>query len=216
MAFSLIDISRTLYSSMAVWPGAAPFRRKILYCFDNGDGHEESSFSMNIHTGTHLDRPSHFVRKGASMDTFDLRSGVGRCRVVACGDRGVIDLSFVESLDVKCNERILFQTRNSLSLTESFDEHFVALSSEAAEFLAERRIRLVGVDGPSVQLFHDTSAHTHEVLLGADVVVIENLILKDVPVGEYGLLALPLKIAGAEGAPLRAVLVQGDFSEGLD
>lgn len=216
MAFELIDISRRLNSEIAVWPGSRSFERRVLQSFEQGGTFRESEVALNIHTGTHMDAPAHFVRDGVSMDGIDLRRMLGRVSVVDVGERQVINREFLATLDLGSVPRVLFKTRNSRQEPKNFDKDFVAFTPAAAAYLKEKGLRLVGIDGPSVQSFHDKDNATHEILLGAGIVVLEGLMLGHVVAGIYTLLALPLKIEGAEGAPLRAVLLKGFPNESFD
>ena len=136
---------------------------------------------------------------------------MGEVFVIEALGVSVIDKDFLSKkrFPRKC-KRVIFKTSNSSEViqVEQFNKKFVALSSGGAQYLVDMGIELVGVDGPSVQLFHDDN-QTHEILLGNGVVILEGLNLHDVPSGSYRLLALPLHIPNAEGAPARVLLTKG-------
>jgi arylformamidase len=119
-------------------------------------------------------------------------------------------VSFFEAAEIANDcRRLLLRTRNSLPQSSAmFDPNFVAVSSESAQWLVDRGIELIGIDGPSIQPFHDEDNRVHQVLLAAGVIVLEGLDLKDVEPAHYHLTALPLNIPEAEGAPVRAILAQ--------
>ena len=160
---------------------------------------------MNLHTGTHMDMPLHFIPGGDTVDMFDISRLVAACRVI-----DLIDVEFsihAEDLlpfDIRKGETILFKTRNSLS--EEFDFEFIYLASDGAEFLAAKSVNCVGIDSLGIERAQSDHS-THKTLLGAGITIIEGLRLKDVEQGSYELFAVPIKIAGAEAAPVRAFLM---------
>lgn len=138
---------------------------------------------------------------------MDLATLVGPARVIAIESPLAITVRELEKLNLHGVERALFRTRNSGDLRGSeFEEQFVYLEPAAAEWLVKRGIRLVGVDYLSVEAFTAPEPMTHRTLLGAGVVIVEGLQLRDVAPGDYFLVCLPIKLAGADGAPARAIL----------
>ena len=167
---------------------------------------------MSSHTGTHMDARMHFIPGGSGMEALDLSRSVGPCRVVGLGHvEGHVGRTDLEAEEIAGQARLLFKTRNSnlrLMQQEEFAENYVAISQEAAEYLVEIGVETVGVDYLSVEPFDDEEFHTHHTLLGADVVILEGLVLTDVEPGEYFLVCLPLKLAGSDGSPARALLIR--------
>lgn len=176
----------------------------------DGDIADDTTLHFSVHTGTHIDAPSHFLRGKKSVDEISLDVLIGEAYLVEfSNDVDSIDSALLDSLNLSSNvERLLFKTRNSL-LWESghreFDKQFVALTADAAQWLVDRKIRLVGIDYHSVQKFNGCS-RTHQILLGAEVIIIEGLNLSQVKTGHYELFCLPLKLKGVEGAPARVLL----------
>jgi arylformamidase len=207
---ALYDISLTLSPSLVVWPGDPPVTITQPASMDRGDGFSITRLDIGAHVGTHVDAPAHFVRGGAGVDQLDLDVLIGPAIVV--DGRGVEALTadVLESLAIPAgSQRVLFRTRNSELWRKGqhdFDEDFVAVAADGASWLVEHGVRLVGIDYLSVAPFAD-SAPTHQILLAAGVIAVENLNLSEVEPGEYQLVCLPLKIAGADGAPARAVLI---------
>ncbi len=203
-----IDISVLLNADMPVWPGSSGF--KLVPCERMTSGAEAnvSKLECDIHIGTHIDAPWHFLEHGETVENISVNQLIGKCCVVDLPNADVITAELLEKQDLPSVERVLFRTTNS-TLWESgipgFKKDFVALSADAAEWLVEQSVRVVGVDYLSVQRYEDSSL-THEILLKASVVIIEGLNLASVQAGAYELICLPLKIEGAEGAPARAVL----------
>jgi len=162
-----------------------------------------SRLVFGSHSGTHVDAPLHFIGEGGSIDQLSLDALIGPALVVdARGVAEEIGAELVErELPAHC-ERVLFSTRNSALWNEpGFRSDFVGISPQAASLLVERGVRLVGIDYLSVG-----APETHRELLAHDVVLLEGLDLHGVAAGRYRLICLPLRIAGADGAPARAVL----------
>lgn len=206
------DISLTISSSLPTWPGDPGVTLEQFESMDKGAHVNVTSISSSVHLGTHVDAPHHFLNDGRTIESLPLDVLTGPCYVTQLPDG--IDMITSEVLarteitsDMK---RILFGTSNSHYWARGetkFQEDFVAITEDGAEWLVEHGIQLVGVDYLSVAPFGD-SEPTHKVLLKAGVVVVEGLNLSNVMRGFYDLYCLPLKIAGADGAPARAILVQ--------
>ncbi len=203
------DISLPLSSKLPVWPGNQRFALQAVHRLSNGAHCNESAYSGNIHTGTHIDVPWHFLEDGGKTESVSFDQLIGKATVVAVPEVDQIDRQVLESLEIhETTRRLLFKTRNSLlwaNDVSEFQPDFVALTVDAAEWLAERHLYLVGIDYLSIQPFRGSNK-THETLLNASIVILEGLNLHGVEAGDYELLCLPLAISGAEGAPARAVL----------
>ena len=201
------DISVELKEDMVVWPKDTPFRREMANEIDKGDVSNNSRLIMGCHNGTHIDAPRHFVADGISIEQLDLRALVGPARVVDCGEREAIDPDWLGSVDLGDFKRVLFKTRNSrLWADPVFHKDYTYLTADAATFLVDKGIRLVGIDYLSVGRYGKPGVETHRRFLRAEVVLLESLNLSDVPPGDYELMALPLKLVGSDGAPTRALL----------
>jgi arylformamidase len=203
-----IDVSVPLTSGMLTWPGDPPVRVTRALDQERGDPCTLSHLDLGAHTGTHMDAPLHYLRGGASIDTMPLDATVGPARVIAIADPVSVTAAELEMHALGRGERVLFKTRNSARrwVAEPFDETFVYISHGAALHLAERGVRTVGVDYLSVGGFHHDDETTHRALLGAGIWVIEGLDLSLVEPGDYEMICLPLRVAGADGAPARALL----------
>jgi arylformamidase len=169
----------------------------------------DSTISMGVHAGTHVDAPLHFLpgREDVSQLSFDAL--LGPCYVASVKDASAVRDSDLESLPIPSDTtRLLLRTRNSdgwASGAQDFNPDFVALTPEAARWVVNHSIKLIGIDSLSIQRFNDRP-ETHLILLEAGVVVLEGLSLYGVVQGRYELICLPIKLQGAEGAPARAVL----------
>jgi arylformamidase len=193
---------------MVHWPDNPPFELKRIMSQEKGDVCTVSSISLSVHTGTHMDAPLHFIRNGATIEQMPLDATVGRARVIEIRDRHAIHRDELLEHQITASERILFKTANSDHAwnSDEFDENFIFIARDAAEYLAESNVRCVGVDYLSVGGYKQDAVATHEALLGAGIWVIEGLSLSGVESGEYDLVCLPLKLVNGEGAPARAIL----------
>ena len=208
----IIDITAPVSPRSVMWPGDSPPSQEFTSHTDRGDPNTVSRWSLSAHTGTHVDARMHFIPGGWTMEALELSRTVGPCRVVDLTHvEGHVGRSDLEAAGVAGQVRVLLKTRNSklgLLGRSGFEEGYVAVSREAAEYLVEVGVETVGVDYLSVEPFEDEEFNTHHALLGADVVIIEGLVLTDVEPGEYVLVCLPLKLAGSDGSPARAMLMR--------
>ena len=200
------DISIPLTAGMSTYPGDPPFALESVQRFGDSP-YALSRLSLSTHTGTHVDAPSHFVPGGASVDQLPLEILLGKARVVELLERDHLDRADLEAVDLRDDLRVLLKTRMSGQLLKpGYHQDHVHLSEDAALYLAQAGIKLVGIDYLSVDRFGSTDFPAHRVLLGAGVIVLEGLDLSEVEPGEYEMACLPLRIAGADGAPARVVL----------
>lgn len=204
------DVTLTITPSLPVWPGDPSINLPKPADMLRGDDYSITRIDISAHTGTHLDAPAHFIRGGAGVEALDLNVLIGPALVVAAPDRGHITAAILDSLSIPPGtERLLIRTRNSELWARgelAFDTNFVAIAADGASWLVAHGVRLVGVDYLSVAPFDD-SMPTHRILLGAGVIPVEGLNLSGVEPGQYQLICLPIKIAGSDGAPVRAVLI---------
>lgn len=208
---TIYDISLGISAALPVWPGDPRVVLELAESIDRGDEVNITRLSMSAHTGTHVDAPHHFLNDRRTVDALPLDILTGPCYVVQLPD-GVEEISadVLERVQIGSGTtRLLFGTRNSRLWAKgenTFQEDFVAVSADGAEWLVAHGIRLVGVDYLSVAPFGD-SKPTHDILLKAGVVIVEGLDLSRMPRGFYDLYCLPLKLLGADGAPARAILI---------
>ncbi len=209
---NLIDISLTLHPDLPVWPGDAPVILERMRSISEGSASNDTRLQCSVHTGTHVDAPCHFLEKGASVDQLPLDVLVGPATVVAIEDTAVITPNDLMDRNLPGDtRRLLIRTPNSELWSDPshrFHRDFVALNPAAAQWVVDQGIRLIGVDYLSVQRYSDTNAATHRILLKAGVVIVEGLDLRGVRPGSYELMCLPMKLAGSDGAPARAVLIE--------
>jgi arylformamidase len=206
-----IDVTATLDpATTPVYAGDAPLKFEFLKDMRKGDGFTLSAYSMGAHSGTHIDAPMHFVRDGASIEQLSLASLIGPARVIDIPD----SVQSINAVELNRHEwrgapRVLFRTRSSVRgwmASSTFHRDFAYIAPDAAQLLADAGVQLVGIDYISAEQFGAPAPRTHQILLGKGIPIVEGLALGVVPAGDYDLVVLPIKVAGHEGAPARAIL----------
>ncbi|GAE37584.1 arylformamidase [Halalkalibacter akibai] len=203
----IIDISQTLSNNTPVWPGDTPFSFKLNWTKEESGSVNVGTFTMSAHTGTHIDAPYHFSNDGSRVSQLPLNSYIGTALVVDVRSTSSISLQTISDIEFNKIEMILFKTNSWVDQTK-FPESITFLEAEIAPFLKANGIRLVGVDVPSVDPLDSKTLDAHHALHKNDIAILEGLVLTDVQPGCYELIALPLKIEGADGCPVRAVLIE--------
>jgi arylformamidase len=207
----IYDITLTVTPDLPTWPGDPPIEVERFVKMEEGAPNNVTRIAMCAHTGTHVDAPRHFLSGDMpAVDELSLKTLTGRVYVLELLDVDNITAKVLENADIPPRtRRLIFKTRNSRlwsNPAHEFREDFVSVSPDGAEFLVERGVKLVGVDYLSVAAFNDP-VPTHQILLKAGIVIIEGLNLTEVSQGRYSLYCLPLKLAGSDGAPARAILI---------
>ena len=205
----LIDVSVPLDAQLPTYPNNTPFSLEAIKRIARGDSSNVSTLHMSAHTGTHVDAPRHFFVAGSGTESLPLDLLLGRARVIEVDSRGGVAAEDLSGLDLSDDIRVLIKTRNSqLWGSPVFQPDYVGILESGAKHLVAHGIKVVGVDYLSVEKFHNPGAPAHHTLLGAGVIVIEGLDLRDVEAGIYDMICLPLRIVGSDGAPARVVLRQ--------
>ena len=208
--FEIFDISPPLNSETAVFPGDQKFERTVSLSFEKGHHLELSSICTTLHIGAHADAPSHYASSGVSVEKLTLEPYVGPCQVVevqkASGQGGRILPSDLDSGAITL-PRVLFKT---MSFPNPFlwNDDFWSLHPDLVRELKMRGVILIGMDTPSVDPAHDKVLESHTEIFASGLRILEGLDLSQVQQGEYFLSAAPLKISGADAAPVRALLLR--------
>ena len=203
------DVSLTIYPGMLVWPGNPPVTVDTVKSIARGDSSNISLLHIGTHTATHVDAPCHFIPGAPGIDSIPPEVLLGRARLFHLPEAHHIDRKLLEGLDLKGVTRLLLGTRNSARLKQGqLDLDYAFVSADAARYLVDMGIKLVGVDYLSIEEYQREGWPTHRSLLGAGVVIVEGLDFTGVPPGDYELLCLPLKIRGSDGAPARVFLLE--------
>ncbi len=206
----IIDISVPIDKSLPLWPGSSGFRLTRVAKIGKEGAFNESHVELNVHVGTHVDAPLHFVKDGKTIAEVPLDTLVGEVVVAHVPKVKRITEEDLKKLSLpKGTKRILFKTSNSALWKKGnkFDRDYVGLTTSAAIWLAKQEIRLVGIDYLSIAIMSEAK-EVHQALLGAGIYILESLDLSRAKAGKAELVCLPLKLALAEAAPARAFLIQ--------
>jgi arylformamidase len=208
----IFDISVPVSAGMPVWPGDPGVVLERYRKISTGSSCNNSKLACSVHSGTHVDAPAHFIENGKTVENLSLNMLIGPAVVVDLPEADIITPELLDALALAPQTtRLLLKTRNSALWTNprhDFHQDFVALSPDAAQWIIRRGIGLVGIDYLSIQMFEDAEPLTHRTLLEAGVIIVEGLNLQEVTPGNYELICLPIKLAGSDGAPTRAVLIE--------
>ncbi|MGE5402530.1 MAG: cyclase family protein [Ignavibacteriales bacterium] len=201
------DISVPLSNGMLHWPGEPEVSAYKILSIQKGDPANVTGLSMSAHTATHMDAPRHFIEDGKDISQVPLEAVMGSARVIEIRSDKYVGVQELKDHRIEENERILLKTRNSEEewFNRGFTKEYVALMPEAAKYLTERKIKLVGIDFLSIGTY-EGDAEVHKVLLGSGIWIIEGLNLKGIGEGRYELICLPIRLMGADGAPSRAIV----------
>ncbi len=205
------DISISISPTMPTYPGDPAVSIEPILQIAKGNAANVSRLSFGDHTGTHLDPPVHFIPGGKTVDQLDLDTLYGPARVVDFTHVAKhITADDLERAQIPAGVlRVLCKTRNSAMWDRpDFQKDFVALAFDAAHWLVDHGVRLIGIDYLSVEAFDASEPRAHRILLGAGVIAVEGLNLTDIAPGDYTLACLPIKIQGGDGAPCRAILIE--------
>jgi arylformamidase len=203
----IYDVTVPLSAEVPTYPGDARFQMERTHEIARGHPYNLARISLGTQTGTHVDAPYHFLPDGATVDQLPLEILIGKARVVEILARDRVERTELEALDLRDDIRVLFKTRMSGQMQRPhFQEELVYLSEDAATYLAQAGIKLVGIDYLSIEKPGTSEFPAHHALLAAGVVIVEGLDLSAVAPGEYDMTCLPLRIAGADGAPARVIL----------
>ena len=198
----MIDITLRISEKMSVYKNLEEKKPKLIGRFSSPV--YETEMTINLHTGTHVDYPKHMIPNGKTSNEFKTEDFIGKCYVfdMTYLNRRILKKDIL-NIHVSTYDFILFKTKNSYS--DDFEDDFVYLSEEAAEYLSKEDIKGIGIDSLSVER-EQPDYPTHKLLLGNDKLVYEGLNLKDVEEGIYEFIGLPMNIDHVEASPVRAVL----------
>jgi len=202
----LWDISPPLHTGSPVFPGDTPYRQRWAASIGPGCPVNVSELTLSPHAGAHADGPLHYAADAPAIGNVALDAFLGPCRVVHCIDVGPLVLpEHLRHAADGLPPRVLVRTCRQAPVDRWVDD-FTAFAPQTLEWLADRGVRLVGIDTASVDPAPSKTLDAHQVLLRRDLRVLENLVLDDVEEGDYELIALPLKLVQADASPVRAVL----------
>jgi arylformamidase len=204
-----LDISVPLQPGITQWPTQEKLEIRTRAHHNQHNHHESELQHLNIHLGTHIDAPLHFIPQGHSLQEIGLDGLMGPAQLISITGTTVIRAEHLASAGIhEATSRLLIHTDNSEKWedpTHAFDSDYCALDTSAARWLINHEIDLVGIDYLSIQKFDD-GPEVHQLLLGAEIIILETLDLRNIAPGIYHLICLPLRIRDVEGAPARAIL----------
>lgn len=202
----IYDISLSLSPESIRWVTAQSFELIGRKRMSKGDANNSSSMHTSVHAGTHVDAPFHFLPDGCTIEALPVDTFIGPARVCAAEPGSHITAADVAKANLQGETRVLFKTRNSLLLKKGvYDASFAPFSVDGAEALADLGVKLVGLDYLSAAAA-DEQVPVHRAFLDRGVILLEGVDLSEVPPGRYELFCAPVKLAGSDGAPCRAVL----------
>ncbi|HVK32609.1 MAG TPA: arylformamidase [Burkholderiaceae bacterium] len=207
MTRRLWDISPPVHAASPVFPGDAPYEQRWAATLGPGCPVNVATLTLSPHTGAHADAPLHYDAEGATAGALDLEPYLGPCRVIhAIGVAPLVQWQHLaHALDDPLPPRVLVRTYERMPV-ERWDAALPAYDPDTVERLADRGVRLIGIDSASIDPADSKPLPSHQVIRRRGLRVLENLVLDDVPEGDYELIALPLKLMSADASPVRAVL----------
>lgn len=206
----IYDITISMHENMPAYPGDEKvFSIENLMDVTQGDAYSIKRIQTLTHTGTHIDVPAHYLPGGKTLDQIDLSHFIGPADVYEINNHKKITLEELSGYNIEKDIIVLFKTVNSCLLNEGkpFSKDYVYLTPEVARFLANKSVKAVGIDYLSIdgyEIYDQPVAHYE--LLGKNIPIIEGINLFNIPAGRYKFTGLPLKIPGADGSPIRAIL----------
>ena len=202
----LWDISPPVYVGAPVFPGDTPYQQQWAASIGPGCPVNVSEITLSPHVGAHADAPLHYAPDGATIGNVDLTPYLGRCRVIHAIARGpLIEWAHIEHALADLPPRVLVRTYQHAPV-DRWDGALAAYAPATVERLADLGVTLIGIDTASIDPANSKTLDSHQVIRRRDLRVLENLVLDDVPEGDYELIALPLKLVSADASPVRAIL----------
>jgi arylformamidase len=202
----LWDISPPVDAHSPVFPGDTPYTQQWAATLSNTCPVNVSAITMSPHVGAHADAPLHYDPQGVAVGALDLAPFLGHCRVIHALNAGpLITVAHLQHALADVPSRVLVRTYRQFPLAQ-FDTQLTGFAPDTVQHLADLGVQLIGIDSASIDPADSKQLHSHQVIRQRGLRVLENLLLDDVPEGDYELIALPLKLMTADASPVRAVL----------
>lgn len=200
------DISAPVHAGTPVFPDDTPYQQRWSAEIAPGCPVNVASLTLSPHVGTHADAPLHYDPQGAAIGAVDLNPYLGPCRVIhAVGVRPLVRWQHLAHAVNDLPPRVLVRTYARMPV-DAWDAQLAAFAPDTVERLADAGVQLIGIDTASIDPADSKTLDSHQVIRRRGLRVLENLVLDDVPEGDYELIALPLKLMTADASPVRAVL----------
>lgn len=201
-----IDISRPIHTGMPVWPGDTLAEFKLVATIPDGSACNVGRLHVSVHSGTHADAPFHYNDTGLRIDEVPVEIFVGPARVVDLRGHATITTALLAAHDFTATPRVLFRS-DAWPDPAVFPSRWPLMAADVPAWLGARGVRLIGLDVPSVDSLAGGGMPLHHACDAAGLIILENLDLHAVAPGVYDLIALPLRLRGGDGSPVRAVLL---------
>jgi arylformamidase len=202
---TLWDISPLVSPQIPVWPGDTAFKAEPTWQIADGCPVRVSRMTLSTHTGAHCDAPSHYDPQGLSIDAVALDAYIGTCRVIHCIGATLVEPKHIAHALTDLPPRVLLRTYQTAPQTV-WDAAFSAVAPETIALLAQHGVRLIGIDTPSLDPLESKTMDAHQTVRSNKMAILEGIVLDAVAAGDYELIALPLKLAGMDASPVRAIL----------
>lgn len=200
------DLTQTIHPELEAWPGEPKFSKHESATISDQCPVNVGVYTLSAHTGTHADSPYHYDSEGLDIASCDLNTFIGKCQLVdVTQSTGIVTMADIHHVEWKCTERILFRTYAQFPHNQ-WNENFTAIHPDVIAYIANLGCKLIGTDAASVDPQTSKKLDAHMAVRTHDLRILEGLVLEHIPEGVYELIALPLKIEGGDGSPLRAVL----------
>ncbi|AET89995.1 arylformamidase [Burkholderia sp. YI23] len=203
---TLLDISPSIDTATPVWPGDTTVGIERVWRMEAGSPVNVARLTLSPHTGAHADAPLHYDEHGAPIGEVALETYIGACRVVHCiGASPLVTPAHIADFLGDVPARILLRTYTNAPL-DAWDSAFTAVAPETIDLLAEKGVKLIGIDTPSLDPQDSKTMDAHKRIRAHGMAILEGLVLDAVAPGDYELIALPLKFSTLDASPVRAVL----------
>ncbi|MBI3284788.1 MAG: arylformamidase [Burkholderiales bacterium] len=199
------DITPAIQPGIPVWPGDSEYSAETTWQIEDGCPVKVSKISMSSHTGAHCDAPSHYDQQGLAIDEVALETYLGPCRVIHCLGVAQVAPQHVAPFLQDVPARVLlrcYQTAPNMR----WDKDFPSIAPATIELLAQHGVKLVGIDSPSLDPLESKTLDSHICVKRHQMAILEGIVLDEVGAGDYELICLPLKLAGLDASPVRAIL----------
>ncbi|MFZ6769950.1 arylformamidase [Undibacterium sp. Di26W] len=199
------DITPPIQPGIPVWPGDSAYSTETTWQIADGCPVKVSKITMSTHTGAHCDAPSHYDADGKSIDEVAISTYIGPCRVIHCMGVAQVLPEHVQAFLAQLPQRVLLRTYMQAPQM-TWDSDFPSVASATIDLLAQHGVRLIGIDSPSLDPQESKTLDAHLRMKAHQMAILEGIVLDDIAAGDYELICLPLKLAGLDASPVRAIL----------
>ncbi|WP_131780917.1 cyclase family protein [Legionella gresilensis] len=201
------DLTANISEKLVTFPGDPRYQAEQVSTLEDGSHFHLNKLSLGNHTGTHIDFPAHVIKGGKTSSDFPIETLIGSGLIIEVPDQEIsVTKSLIASHSIMKNDFVFFKTANSkISKNSAFTDKYVYIEPDAAEELLGKGVKIVGIDYISVDKYESEDLPVHKSLLLKDVLIVEGLELKNVPVGRCKIYIMPMKINDMDGLPARVI-----------